>query len=92
MTTGSAITAEGCPTTALDPGETATVNLSVKNVGSADTASLVGTLQPTGGVTIESAPQPFDAVIAGGNSVTKSFTFTVRPSQPCGSIVTATGE
>jgi hypothetical protein len=90
MTAGSALTMESCPTAVLDPGESVTVNLSLKNTGTADTAALVGTLQATGGVTNPGAPQSYGVLTAGGAAVTKSFTFTVSPSQACGSIVTAT--
>ncbi len=89
---GSAVSAESCSpaTGSLDPGETGAVSLAVKNVGSADTANLVATLQPTGGVTSPGAPQAFGVVPAGGTPVSRTFTFTADPALTCGGTLTAT--
>jgi subtilisin-like proprotein convertase family protein len=89
---GSAkVTTESCApaTGGLDPGETVTLDLAVRNTGAADTAGLVGTLLPTGGVASPGGPQPYGVVAAGGEPVTRSFTFTVDPSIGCGGNVTA---
>jgi len=87
---GAAITAEGCGTGngAIDPGETVTVSLPVRNVGTANTTSLVGTLLSGGGVTAPGAAQNYGVVLAGGPAVARSFTFTASGS--CGGTVTAT--
>ncbi len=87
---GSSIAVESCVTgnSAIDPGETVTVNLSLKNIGSADTTNLVATLQPTGGVNAPSAAQNYGGLIAGGASASKPFTFTA--SGICGGTITAT--
>ncbi|MFN0108319.1 MAG: S8 family serine peptidase [Blastocatellia bacterium] len=87
---GSAITAEGCApgNNAVDPGETVTVNLSLQNVGNANTTNLVATLQATGGVNNPSAAQNYGALAFGGASVSKSFSFIA--SGACGGTVTAT--
>ena len=84
-----AITAENCvpANNALDPGETVTVNLSLKNNGNASTTNLIATLQSTGGVTSPSGPQTYGVVTAGG-TVTKPFTFTANGN--CGGTLTAT--
>jgi subtilisin-like proprotein convertase family protein len=89
-TAGSSIAVESCVTgnSAIDPGETVTVNLSLKNIGSADTTNLVATLQPTGGVNAPSAAQNYGALIFGGASVAKPFTFMA--SGICGGTITAT--
>ena len=42
------ITVESCINTAVDPGETVTLSLALKNVGSANTTNLVATLQVSG--------------------------------------------
>ena len=60
----------------IDPNETVTVSLGVKNTGTLNTANLVGTLQATGGVTSPSGPQNYGVVVAGGATVFRSFTFT----------------
>ncbi len=73
----------------LTPGGTGTIDLTVKNTGTAATTALVGTLQASGGVTLPGAPQSFGAV-APGASVTRSFSFTVDPAAVCGGNVTAT--
>src|ERR1051325_5347599 len=51
--------AENCaaPNGVLDPDETVTVSFTLKNVGSGNTANLVATLLPTGGVAAPGAPQ-----------------------------------
>lgn len=87
---GSAISTESCVTgnSAVDPGETVTVNLSLQNVGTANTSNLVATLQATGGVNNPSGPQSYGALTFGGPSVAQPFTFTA--SGACGGIVTAT--
>ncbi|MBX7223559.1 MAG: S8 family serine peptidase [Blastocatellia bacterium] len=88
---GSTLTAEGCTpgNSVLDPNETVTVNLSLQNVGTANTANLVATLQATGGVTSPSGAQTYGVVVAGGAAVSRSFSFTVG-SVTCGAVVTAT--
>ena len=91
MTDGSALVAESCPpaTNAIDPGETVTVDFSLKNVGAANTTNLVATLQATGGVTSPSGPQNYGALLVGGPAVTRSFTFTAD-SITCGNNIIAT--
>lgn len=87
--TGSTLVTESCVpgNGVVDPGETVTVNLCIQNVGTTGATSLVGTLQPTGGVTSPSIPQLYGMLPAGG-SVCTNYTFTA--SGACGSIVTAT--
>jgi subtilisin-like proprotein convertase family protein len=87
---GATITAESCSPAngALDPNETVTVNLSLQNVGTANTTNLVATLQSGGGVSSPSGPQNYGVLVAGGPAVSRPFTFTV--SANCGDIVTAT--
>ena len=86
---GATITAESCQPAngAIDPGETVTVSFGVKNTGTADTVNLVGTLQATGGVTSPSGPQNYGVVVAGGATVTRTFTFTANGT--CGGTITA---
>jgi subtilisin-like proprotein convertase family protein len=86
---GAAIVAESCGTGsgAIDPGETVTVSLPVKNVGTAATSNLVGTLLSGGGVTSPGGPQSYGVVPIGG-TVSRPFTFTA--SGACGGQVTLT--
>ena len=84
----TALVAESCTPTngAVDPGETVTVNFSLKNVGTADTGNLVATLLATGGVSTPSGTQTFGALTAGGSPVARPFTFTA--SGVCSSTIT----
>jgi len=84
------LTAEsGTPANAtVDIGESVTVSLSLKNVGSLDTANLVATLQNTGGVTASSGAQTYGALAAGGSPVARSFSFTATGTN--GGIIVAT--
>ncbi len=87
---GAAVTAEGCGTGngAIDPGESVTVSLPLRNVGTANTSNLVATLLSGGGVTSPGAAQNYGVVVAGGPSVARPFTFTAAGS--CGGTLTAT--
>lgn len=71
----------------LDLGETVTMSLRLANIGTADTANLVATLQTFGGVTSPSAAQNYGVVTHGGAAVGRDFTFTVNGA--IGGIVTA---
>jgi hypothetical protein len=84
------VAAENCvaPNGAIDPGETVTVNLTLANIGTTNTTTLVGTLQSGGGVTSPGAPQTFGTVVAGGAAVARPFTFTA--SGACGGTINAT--
>ena len=89
---GAKIVSESIPDGVLDPGETVTVNLSLKNIGGqgASTSNLVANLKAMGGVTSPSGPQTYGAVAVGASSVSMPFTFKVDPNFPCGGTLTAT--
>jgi subtilisin-like proprotein convertase family protein len=72
------IAAEGCGpgNGAIDPGETVTVNVGLRNVGSANTTNLVATLLSGNGVTFPSSPQSYGMLAANGATVVHSYTFT----------------
>ena len=86
------LTAESCApvNTAIDPSETVTVSLPLSNVGTADTITLVATLQATGGVTSPSGPQLYGILAQGAPAVSQPFSFTADPSLVCGSNITMT--
>src|SRR5207247_5629189 len=75
---GINVTTENCGPTnnAVDPYETVTVNFALRNVGSSDTVNLVASLQEADGVLSPSGPQTYDALVAGGAPVGRSFSFT----------------
>ena len=75
---------------AVDPGETVTVNFTLRNDGAANTSSLIATLQATGGVQNPGGPQNYGAISSGGGTGTQPFTFTANSALTCGSMITAT--
>ena len=87
---GSVLTAESItpPNATVDVGETVTVSLSLKNVGSADTTSLVATLQNSGGVNSPSGAQNYGALLQGSAAVARPYTFTASGDN--GGVVVAT--
>lgn len=72
----------------VDAGETVTIAFALQNVGSANTANLVATLQASGGVTAPSGAQNYGALISGGAAVSRSFSFTATGAG--GGVVVAT--
>jgi hypothetical protein len=94
LAAGSAIISAGTNNT-IDPGETVTVTLGIRNVnvgapGTVCTSSaLTGTLQSGGGVTAPSGAQNYGAMCTEGPVIYRQFTFTVDPSVACGSTITA---
>lgn len=68
-----------------EPGETLTVNVSLRNTGMAATVNLKARLLPINGITNASPQQTYGAMPAGGPVVTRPFTFTVSPTFICGS-------
>jgi uncharacterized delta-60 repeat protein/uncharacterized repeat protein (TIGR01451 family) len=60
----------------IDPGETVTIAFALRNVGSGDTPSLLGTLLPGNGLTAPSAPQTYGVLLANGPAVAQPYTFT----------------
>jgi hypothetical protein len=82
---GIDIVAESCAVNhAPEPGETLTVNISLRNTGVAATQSLVARLLPILGVTNPSSNQNYGSLAPAGASVTRPFTFTVSPLLACG--------
>jgi uncharacterized repeat protein (TIGR01451 family) len=75
---GSQLLAEGfLPATGgLDPAETVTLNLALRNEGVANTANLIATLRNTGGVNGPSGAQQYGVLSGGGAAVSRPFTFT----------------
>lgn len=74
--------------TAMDPGETVTVNFTLTNAITTASANLTGTLPAGNGVVLPTGPQNYGALVAGGSAATRAFSFTA--SGPCGGTLTAT--
>jgi hypothetical protein len=72
----------------LDPAETVTVSLALRNIGNQPTTDLVATLLASPQVTAPSAPQSYGLLAAGSAAVARSFTFTVSAAD--GETLTAT--
>jgi hypothetical protein len=85
---GSSIISAG-PNGVLDPGETVTVALGLRNTNVCTSSGLTGTLAATGGVTSPTGGQNYGTVCGGNPTVFRQFTFTVDPTLPCGAPVTA---
>ncbi|HUJ08617.1 MAG TPA: proprotein convertase P-domain-containing protein [Verrucomicrobiae bacterium] len=85
----SNLVSEGCSpgNGAIDPGETVTVGFALQNAGNDTVSNVVGTLLASSGVSSPSGAQSYGA-LAGGGSVTNSFTFTANGT--CGDNLVAT--
>jgi hypothetical protein len=88
---GTNLTAESCAVNnAIEPNETVTMNIALRNTGSRNTTNLTAALLPTGGVLNPSAPQNYGALAVNGASVARSFTFTASPNLTCGGAIVLT--
>lgn len=88
---------ESCPplNNVIDPGERASVTLTLQNVGPASTSNLFATLLPAGGVTAPSGSQTLSlpgmqsyGAVAPGETAARTFSFTANAE--CGSTITLT--
>jgi hypothetical protein len=87
QTNGQTLLAETCPNAAIDPGETVTVELTLRNMGFGSVGNLTATLLPTNGVTNPSSSQNYGAMPLLG-SVTRTFAFTADVQ--CGGVIRPT--
>jgi PKD repeat protein/endonuclease/exonuclease/phosphatase family metal-dependent hydrolase len=89
VTNGWTLSAENCMPTngVVDPGETVTVSLSVKNTGTAATTNLVATLLATSDLNSPSSSQFYGLVLTNGTPVSQPFSFTAGGT--CGGVITA---
>lgn len=72
----STLVSESMPNGRIDPGEVVGMSICVANSSPTATATVVGTLLATGGVTAPSGAQSYGS-IPGSGSVCRTFTFTV---------------
>jgi uncharacterized repeat protein (TIGR01451 family) len=85
-----ALLSEGCSPAnrTIDPGETVTVSVGLKNLGAVRTTNLIVSLQADDGVRWPSASQSYGVLNSGGAAVSRSFTFTANGV--CGTALNAT--
>ncbi len=78
---------ESCtpPNNSIDPGETVTVELFLRNPSPFSTGNLVATLLPNQNVLQPSGPQSYGMVVGGGEAVGRSFTFVANGA--CGGLI-----
>ena len=88
---GTNLTAESCAiNNAVEPNETVTINIALRNSGSLNTTNLTATLLANGGVLNPSAAQNYGALNVNGASVARLFTFKASPNLTCGGVITLT--
>lgn len=89
--TGTTLTAESCApsNSSIDPNETVSIGVTLRNEGEVATTNLVATLLATGGVTSPGAAQTFGVLEPAGSAVTRTFTFTAG-GVACSSDISAT--
>jgi hypothetical protein len=88
---GIEITGESCPINeSVDPGEFVSINVTLRNTGSAATANLSASLSQSGGVINPSESQNYGIIAPGGPGVTRPFSFRAAPSLTCGDPITLT--
>ena len=72
---GSALAVEENANGSIDPGEVTTVNVALRNIGTADSTNLTATLLPQGGVVPIIATATYGPMAGESSSVTRGFTF-----------------
>jgi hypothetical protein len=86
VNTGTAVSGESCTANGVpDPGETVTVDVTLRNIGVRDAQNLTASLLPGGGILDPGPTQHFGMMAAGGVAQTRPFSFGVDPAVVCGS-------
>ncbi len=88
LAAGSALTADPNGNGVIDPGETVTLLLALRNSKGAPTTNLVATLQANSSVTPITTSQSYGVLVQDGPSVSRPFTFTANGTN--GGTVTVT--
>ncbi len=85
------IIAESCAVNnTVEPSETVTLNIPLRNTGARNTTSLTATLQAINGVTDPSGTQNYGALTTNGETVSRPFTFTASNNLDCGDEIVLT--
>jgi hypothetical protein len=71
----------------IDPNETVTVSLALRNIGTADATALRAVLRNTAGISSVNRTQDYGTMVANGPAVSRNFTFTA--SGQSGSTISA---
>ncbi|MGI8787151.1 MAG: FG-GAP-like repeat-containing protein [Pyrinomonadaceae bacterium] len=88
---GYKIVSESCAANdAIDPGETVTLEISLRNTGARETTNLTATLLGNGGIISPPQTKNYGVLTANGDAVSQFFTFTVSPNLHCGDAITLT--
>lgn len=91
--TSTQLAAESCAINgAPEPGETVTFDIALRNTGVLAGANVSATLLSSPSVLNPGPPQNYGALPAGGNPVTRSFSFTVASATACGAVIDLTFE
>lgn len=87
-TTSQVVIGESCGLNrAIEPGETVSVDITLRNEGAAAIANLNAQLMPSGSVLNPGPAQNYGPMPAGGEPKTRTFSFTVAANVSCGSDV-----
>ncbi|QQS40153.1 MAG: carboxypeptidase regulatory-like domain-containing protein [Acidobacteriota bacterium] len=82
------IVSESCSTNgAVEPGESVTVAIPLRNTGARGVSNLVVSLSEGGGVEEPSGPQGYGSLPAGGGPVSREFSFTASSGLKCGAVL-----
>jgi hypothetical protein len=82
---------ESCVTNgSVEPGETVTMDIRLKNTGMKATQNLIASLRSSGGVINQSLPQNYGILLPNAEGVARPFTFTISSDLTCGSEITLT--
>jgi len=88
QTVATTVAAESCGTNgAPDPGETVSIDISLRNTGSLPTQDLTAELLSNAGIINLGRPQQYGSMPVNGKAVTRQFQFSVAQSVVCGSFV-----
>lgn len=85
---GNTIVGESCTVNNIpEPGETVSIEVSLRNEGMQDAIALTGELVNTDDITAISGPQNYGPIVANSPPVTRTHTFRVNNLTLCGSMV-----
>ena len=91
VTTSQNVVAESCGLNrSIEPGESVSVSITLRNDGAAGIADLNAQLLPSGGVQEPGPAQNYGSMPVGGEPKTRTFSFKASPNTSCGGNITLT--